>query len=95
MDQTILNWLFAGFGAALGWLVKVVWDAIKDLKADMKQIERNLPEIYLRKDDFKAAMADIKGDMKELRYDMKGGFNKIDDALAMLFKQLGRKESKE
>ena len=95
MDQTILNWLFAGFGAALGWLVKVVWDAIKDLKADMKQIERNLPEIYLRKDDFKAAMADIKGDMKALRYDMKGGFNKIDDALAMLFKQLGRKESKE
>lgn len=95
MDQAIINWVFAGFGATLGWLVKVVWDAIKDLKDDMKQIERNLPETYLRKDDFKAAMADIKGDMKELRYDMKGGFNKIDDALNLLFKQLGRKEDKE
>ncbi len=40
-------------------------------------------------------MADIKGDMKELRYDMKGGFSKIDDALTLLFKQLGRKEDKE
>ena len=95
MDQTIINWLFAGFGAAVGWVLKVVWEAITDLKTDMKQIERNLPEVYLRKDDFKAAMADIKGDMKELRYDMKGGFSKIDDALTLLFKQLGRKEDKE
>lgn len=50
MDQTIINWLFAGFGAALGWVLKVVWDAIKDLKTDVKQIERALPEIHVRTD---------------------------------------------
>ena len=31
MDQTIVNWLFAGLGAAFGWVLKVVWDAIKEL----------------------------------------------------------------
>ena len=31
MDQQIINWLFAGFGAAVGWILKVVWDAIRDL----------------------------------------------------------------
>lgn len=95
MDQTIINWLFTGFGAALGWVLKVIWDAIKDLKADVKQIERDLPEVYVRKDDFKTAVSDIKEDMKELRHDMKAGFNKIDSTLGLLFKKLESKEDKE
>ena len=95
MDQTIINWVFAGGGAAFGWVLKVIWDAIKELKADMKQIERDLPEIYVRKDDFKAAMTDIKDDFKELKHDMKDGFNKIDSTLGLLFKKLDTKLTKE
>ena len=95
MDQTIINWLFAGFGAALGWVMKVVWDAIKDLKADVKQIERDLPEVYVRKDDFKVAMTDIKDDFKELKHDMKDGFNAVNNTLGLIFKKLERKEDKE
>ena len=95
MDQTIINWLFAGFGAALGWVMKVVWDAIKDLKADVKQIERDLPEIYVRKDDFKTAMTDVKDVVKEVRADMKEGFSKMDNTLGLIFKKLESKEDKE
>lgn len=95
MDQTIINWLFVGFGAAIGWVMKVVWDAIKELKADMKQIERDLPEVYLRKDDFKVAMTDIKDDFKELKHDMKDGFNAVNNTLGLIFKKLERKEDKE
>jgi predicted nucleic acid-binding Zn-ribbon protein len=95
MDQTLINWLFAGFGASAGWLLKVVWDAIKDLKADMKQIERDLPEIYVRKDDFKSAVSDIKSDMRELRQDMKEGFGNVNTTLGMIFKKLDRKEDRE
>lgn len=95
MDQTIINWLFVGFGTAIGWVMKVVWDAITELKADMKQIERDLPEVYVRKDDFKAAMTDIRDDFKELKHDMKDGFNKMDNTLGLIFKKLERKEDKE
>lgn len=95
MDQTIVNWLFTGFGAALGWVLKVVWDAIKELKADMKQIERDLPEIYVRKDDFKAAMTDIRDEFKELKHDMKDGFDKMDNTLGLIFKKPEHKEDKE
>jgi F0F1-type ATP synthase membrane subunit b/b' len=95
MDQTIVNWLFVGFGATLGWVMKVVWDAIKDLKADVKQIERDLPEIYVRKDDFKTAMTDVKDVMKELRVDMKEGFGKVDNTLNLMFKKLDAKSDKE
>jgi F0F1-type ATP synthase membrane subunit b/b' len=95
MDQVLVNWLFAAVGALLGWLMKVIWDAIKELKADMRQIERDLPEIYVRKDDFRSAVADIKEDMREIRVDMKEGFNKIDNTLGLLFKRIDTKEDKE
>jgi F0F1-type ATP synthase membrane subunit b/b' len=95
VDQTLLNWLFAVVGASLGWIMKVVWDAIQDLKADVKLIERDLPKIYVRRDDFKAAIADMKENMKEIRTDMKDGFGKIDSTLGLLFKKLDHKEDKE
>jgi hypothetical protein len=95
MDQTIINWLFIGFGTAVGWLLKVVWDAIKELKADMKQIERDLPEVYVRKDDFKGAMQDMRDDIREVKSDMKEGFRGVNDTLGLIFKKLDRKEDKE
>jgi predicted nucleic acid-binding Zn-ribbon protein len=95
MDQMIINAVFAAVGTLIGWLVKVLWDAIKELKTDMKQIERDLPEVYVRKDDFKGAVADIKEDMREMRRDMKDGFTKIDNTLALLFKRIDSKEDKE
>ena len=95
MDQTLINWLFGGFGAAVGWVLKVVWDAVKELKVDMKQIERNLPEVYVRKDDFRVAVKDMQDDIREVKSDMKEGLRGINDTLGLIFKKLDRKEDKE
>ena len=95
MTQDVLNWLFAGFGAAVGWILKVVWDAVSDLKHDVKQIERDLPEVYVRKDDFREAVREIRETMKELRTDMKAGFDKVDTTLGVIFKRLEQKEDRE
>lgn len=84
MEQTLINWVFAGAGAALGWILKVVWDAIQDLKKDIRQIERDLPEIYVRRDDFKDAV-------KEIKDDMKAGFSSVDATLRLIFKKLDEK----
>lgn len=94
MDQQIINWLFTGFGAAIGWILKVVWDAIKDLKADLRVIERDLPEVYVRKDDFKDAIHEIKTEMREMRQDVKVGFKHVDDTLNVLFEKLNKKEDR-
>jgi hypothetical protein len=85
MEQTLINWVFAGAGAALGWVLKVVWDAIQDLKKDIRQIERDLPEVYVRRDDFKDAV-------KEIKEDMKAGFSSVDATLRLIFKKLDNKE---
>jgi hypothetical protein len=88
MDQTLFNWVVGVCGFLGGWVLKVIWDAIKELKTDIRQIERDLPEVYVRKDDFKEAVRDIKQDMKD-------GFNKIDNTLGLIFKKLEHKEDRE
>jgi hypothetical protein len=95
VTQELINWVFAGFGAAVGWILKVVWDALKELRQDVKQIERDLPEVYVRKDDFREAVREIRDTMKELRTDMKAGFDKVDLTLGGIFKRLEQKEDRE
>jgi hypothetical protein len=87
MEQYVMNWLFAAVGATTGWLVKVLWDAVGDLKRDLGNLERNLPGVYVRRDDFRDAT-------RELKDDMKSGFAKIEATLNVLFKRLDSKEDK-
>ena len=82
-----MNWLFAAVGATTGWLVKVLWDAVSELKRDLGNLERNLPSVYVRRDDFRDAT-------RELKDDMKSGFAKIEATLNVLFKRLDSKEDK-
>lgn len=84
MEQSLINWVAALCGALGGWVLKILWDAIQDLKADMHQIERDLPEIYVRKDDWRE-------DMRQLREDMQRGFDKIEQTLGILFKKIDAK----
>jgi hypothetical protein len=87
MEQYVMNWLFAAVGATTGWLVKVLWDAVGDLKRDLGNLERNLPGVYVRRDDFRDAT-------RELKDDMRTGFAKIEATLNVLFKRLDSKEDK-
>jgi hypothetical protein len=87
MEQYVMNWLFAAVGATTGWLVKVLWDAVGDLKRDLGNLERNLPSVYVRRDDWRDAT-------RELKDDMKSGFAKIEATLNVLFKRLDSKEDK-
>lgn len=87
MDQTIFNWAVGVAGFLGGWWLKVMWDAIKDMQKDMREIERELPDNYVRKDDFREVVREIKADMKE-------GFAKIDQTLNLIFKRLEQKEDK-
>ena len=80
MDQNMINWIVALAGALGGWVLKILWDAMQDLKKDVKMIERDLPEIYVRKDDYKDIVRDIKEDMR-------ARFDKIDAAIALIYKK--------
>ena len=63
MDQMIINWLLAGFGALIGFLLNAVWQAVKDLqKADttladkVGKIEVLVAGAYVKREEFDRAL---------------------------------------
>lgn len=59
MDQALVNWLLAGFGGLIGFLLNVVWQAVKDLQKADKVLEERVGEIevlvagsYITRTDF-------------------------------------------
>lgn len=64
MDQTIVNWLLGGFGTILGFMLKVIWQAVKDLQAADKQLSDEVAAMkvlvagdYVRKDYLEKTVA--------------------------------------
>lgn len=45
---------------AFGWLLKIIWGAITELKDDMKETNRVIHETYVRKDDYRIEMSKIE-----------------------------------
>lgn len=88
MDQVIFNWAVAIAGFLGGWVLKIIWDAIVELKRDIKGLDLKMHEDFVRRDDFKEAVVEIKNDMRL-------GFDKVDRTLGLLFKKLENKEDKD
>ena len=70
-SQDLINLGFLGGGSVLGVLLKIMWDAIKDLQKDMRDIESEMHREYVRKDEFRADLDEIKSILKEIFADLK------------------------
>lgn len=70
--QTLLNALFGAVLMLSGWVLRTIWDAVNGLKRDIQELERNLPETYVRRDDYKDDMTEVKDMLKAI-------FNKLDN----------------
>jgi hypothetical protein len=66
MSQDLVNLVVGVAGAAMGWMLKVVWDSIRLLQDDMKTLERALHTKYVSKDDYRADIQDIKAMVKAI-----------------------------
>lgn len=53
--QVVLNVLFAICGALVGWVVKMTYDAQKELRKDLRELE----QLAVKKDDFFEWKADF------------------------------------
>ena len=63
MEQTIINWLLAGFSTLIGFLLNAVWQAVKDLQTADKVLTEKVGRIevlvagaYVRKDELMTQM---------------------------------------
>ena len=98
MEQTIFNWAIGAAGALGGWILKVIWDMLREMRTeiqardtrlqdDLKKLDVKMHEDFVRRDDFKDSMNEVKSEMRN-------GFDKIDRTLGLLFKKIDDKEDK-
>jgi len=61
MDYQILFNLSAAVAFTLaGWIIRSVYDAVEKLKIDMIQLEREIHQKYVQKEDWKDDVREIK-----------------------------------
>lgn len=58
LDQTLINYLMAGFGAAISFILKVIWEGLRELQkcdlditAKISQIQLLVAGEYVKKED--------------------------------------------
>lgn len=66
MTQDLYNIVVGVAGAAIGWLLKVVWESVRALQMDMKDIEKELRTKYVSKDDYRADVQELKDMVKAI-----------------------------
>lgn len=86
-SQMIFDWIVGIGGVIVGWMLKVIWEAIRDMRQELKALDQKMHDDFVRRDDFKEAIRDIKNDMKE-------GFNKVDTTLGLIFKKLDQQNNR-
>jgi hypothetical protein len=87
-SQNVFDWMVGVGGAVVGWMLKLIWEAIRDMRVEIKDLDKQMHDDFVRRDDFKEAIQEIKADMRE-------GFNKVDNTLGLMFKKLEQKSNKD
>lgn len=54
--QNLINIVGGTVLSVLGWFARQLWDAVQDLKRDVKAIEVDLPTFYVRKEDLETRL---------------------------------------
>ena len=45
MEQIMINWLLGGFGPLIGFLMHILWQAVKDLQSSDKDMNDKISDI--------------------------------------------------
>lgn len=58
--QLFFNIITALCGVVGGWILRVIWSEIKIVQANQREIEENMHDNYVRRDDWKDSMNRIE-----------------------------------
>jgi hypothetical protein len=60
MEQGLVNIVIMGTGSVFGWVLRMLWTASQELKADLAKLREELPKDYVSKDDYRQDVKDLK-----------------------------------
>ncbi len=70
--QTTINLIGGALLAIVGWVARQLYQSIRDLQRDIKNIEVSLPTNYVQKTEFNSNLREIKEMLNKI-------FDKLDD----------------
>ena len=70
--QEIFNIVLSVGSVLGGWLLKTIWDSIRDLKQEIRELAVEVHQDFARRDDFKDAIKEVKDMLVRI-------FDKLDD----------------
>ena len=70
--QNLINIIGGTVLSVLGWFARQLWDAVQDLKRDVKAIEVDLPTFYVRKEDLESRLDRLEAALNRI-------FEKLDN----------------
>jgi hypothetical protein len=62
--------------ATMGWFLRELWGAVKELREDLHRLEVDLPSNYVKRENFSDEMSKLRQD---IRQDFQIAFKKIDE----------------
>ena len=62
----MFNFIGGAILVAVGWWCKEIWDSVKTLKEDIKQIEIDLPKNYVSKTDIESRLDKIDATLERI-----------------------------
>lgn len=58
--QSLINAALFVISSATGWFAREVWNAVKELKADLSKLREELPREYVARDDYRSDIRELK-----------------------------------
>jgi len=75
MDQIAAFVIYAAT-AVIGWFVKVLWDADKELRDSLFKLREELPAKYIQRDDYHRDIGEIKQLLRDISSKLDGKADK-------------------
>jgi hypothetical protein len=64
--QLLFNLVGTAIMATIGWFARQLWDSVKDLKEDIKNIQVDLPTNYVRKVDIESQFNKLEASLQRI-----------------------------
>ena len=64
--QLLFNLIGTAVMATIGWFARQLWDSVKDLKEDIKNIQVDLPTNYVRKVDIESQFNKLEASLQRI-----------------------------
>jgi C-terminal processing protease CtpA/Prc len=95
MEQTIFNIALGLAAFSGGWVLTLLWAAIRELSNAVREIRRdvaflssNISKNYTRREEFREFVGHTREDAAAFKADMKGEFARLGDTLTVYFQKL-------